>query len=152
MDRHFTLLRIYSGQAGRCQPVNPAVQVAHVVVCHRFLEGCGKVRDVTLNTLFFEIQVVSLCSCKHLVSIVYVLLPLLHVFRQLGEQTPVPVKGVFGEFCLRILPFAHLTVKKGTEGLQQANQLCPHAPPNILLARFPFGEILEQQCVHSIPG
>ena len=92
--------------------MNPAVQVAHVVVCHRFLEGCSKVRDVILNTLFFEVQVVSLCSCKHVVSVVYVLLPLLHVFRQLGEQTPVPVKGVFGEFRFGVFPLAHLIVKR----------------------------------------
>ena len=55
-----------------------------------------------LETLCFQAQLVGLSRRQHLVAVEYVLLPLSHLFWQLGEQATMLVVRVFRELCLGI--------------------------------------------------
>ena len=65
--------------------MNSSIKIAHMVLGHRFLERCGKIAKMTLYPLLLEAQIICLCTCKHLVSVINVLLSCSYVlwyFRQ----------------------------------------------------------------------
>ena len=66
-----------------------------------FCRGAAK-SLMWLATLCFQAQIVGLGRRQHLVSVEYVLLPLSHLFWQLGKHATVLVVSMFRELCLRI--------------------------------------------------
>ena len=65
--------------------MDSSIKIAHMVTGHRFLERGSKIAKMTLHPLFLEAQIVCLCACKHLVSVINVLLSCSYVlwyFRQ----------------------------------------------------------------------
>ena len=79
-------------------------------------EGGGKITDVTLYPLSFQVQVVGLGRGQHLISVVYILLPLSHLFWQLGEQPPMFVVSVFCELGLGVFPLHILLGAENVSG------------------------------------
>ena len=97
-------------QSGRRQTVNSLVKVTHVMMDHCLLQGCSEVTGVACNLLSFQAQTVGLGRRQHLVSVKSVLLPLSHLFWQLGEHATMLVVNMFGGFRLWVCLLQFLLV------------------------------------------